>query len=453
MSTLRGRPVRAWTALGAATLLASAIAGCPPAEQTVLGVGCSDGILEGDEACDDGNLWGGDGCTPSCTVEQGVPEVEPNDAAEKAQEAQAGGLYHGRITEGDRDCFALEVPFNAAIGARLEPDLDGGSCPESAVIELWRDEGLRIATSPPGPDDRCAHMDPVVDNRPRYLDEGIHIVCVSGLFGGAVRGYNLRIEVYDSCDDLPPLAADPETDLDDDGLADICDLDDDGDGVDDPDDNCPTLPNGPNPVLPWDTSNQGLVQSWLILGPFTTGTTPGRCEPSPDDFTGLSDADAAPALGDTVGGLTWFTDLRWPEESATFWFTDYFSVGAPRENYAFVWVNSPDARDATLAIGADDGYTLWLNGGVEQVIDSCQGVNADQFTVDVTLNQGWNRLLIKVYDQGGGWGLVLRFRDLAGAPMTDLGLSIGGPAPFANDQGDIDGDGIGDVCDPDPANP
>ncbi len=34
--------------------------------------------------------------------------------------------------------------------------------------------------------------------------------------------------------------------------------------------------------------------------------------------------------------------------------------------------------------------------------------------------------------------------------MLDLGLSIGGPADWVDDQGDADGDGIGDFCDPEP---
>ena len=35
-------------------------------------------IEAGEEACDDGNLHGGDGCTPSCTAETGTAELEPN---------------------------------------------------------------------------------------------------------------------------------------------------------------------------------------------------------------------------------------------------------------------------------------------------------------------------------------------------------------------------------------
>ena len=434
-------------------LVALTLLSACPGSVTVEGMGCGDGIVEEDEQCDDANRFGGDGCTLSCTVEEGSPESEPNDTFDDAEDTMGGGLYHGRLTEGDKDCFLIEVLYNAAVGAWLDPDVEGGSCKDSAVIELLRPDGLRVVAGPPSLDNNCPALDPFTENRVRYLEAGPHVLCVAGVFDAVVRGYNLRIETFDSCEDLPPLAADPDQDLDADGLADICDPDDDGDGVDDSIDNCPTKPNGPKQPLPWDTSNDGFVPSWLFLGPFTTGATPGGCEPSPDDFTGPADADAAPALGDIAAGLTWFTDLRRPSESATFWFTDYFDVPAPRENYAFVWVNSPTMRDANIAIGADDGFKVWLNGVEEEVIAGCQGVNTDQFSSDLSLQAGWNRLLIKVYDQGGGWGLILRFRDITGAPMTDLGVSIGGPMPWTDNQGDIDGDGLGDICDPDPANP
>jgi hypothetical protein len=58
--------------------------------------------------------------------------------------------------------------------------------------------------------------------------------------------------------------------------------------------------------------------------------------------------------------------------------------------------------------------------------------------------------LVKVYDGGGGWGLRLRVRDADGVPMTDVNTSLSGPQTWRDDQGDLDGDGLGDVCDTTP---
>lgn len=53
---------------------------CDTFTQTELGDHCGDGLLEGTEACDDGNLIDGDGCSVQCAVEQcwtcaGTPSV------------------------------------------------------------------------------------------------------------------------------------------------------------------------------------------------------------------------------------------------------------------------------------------------------------------------------------------------------------------------------------------
>lgn len=32
--------------------------------------GCGDALLTGDEQCDDGNIWDGDGCSSACLIEE-----------------------------------------------------------------------------------------------------------------------------------------------------------------------------------------------------------------------------------------------------------------------------------------------------------------------------------------------------------------------------------------------
>ena len=65
---------------------------------------------------------------------------------------------------------------------------------------------------------------------------------------------------------------------------------------------------------------------------------------------------------------------------------------------------------------------------------------------------GWNLLMMKVYDQGGAWGNIVRFKDPdTDTPIADLEISLSPDGPWTDDQGDLDGDGIGDYCDPEPA--
>jgi hypothetical protein len=89
----------------------------------------------------------------------------------------------------------------------------------------------------------------------------------------------------------------------------------------------------------------------------------------------------------------------------------------------------------------------WWNGARVLDVADCQGVNADQFRADVLLRTGDNDLLLKVRDQGGGWGLAARLLGADGMPVTDVAVIPGATPPT---QGDRDGDGIGDACDPVP---
>jgi hypothetical protein len=130
--------------------------------------------------------------------------------------------------------------------------------------------------------------------------------------------------------------------------------------------------------------------------------------------------------------------------------TDFGGGSAPREVYAAVYLRSPTARTATLALGPDDGARAWLDEAEVLEVSSCQGTNVDQFQAEIALSGGWQRLMVKVRDQGGGWGTYIRLLDGDGLPITDLELALGPDGVDVLDQTDSDGDGVGDVCDDTP---
>ena len=107
----------------------------------------------------------------------------------------------------------------------------------------------------------------------------------------------------------------------------------------------------------------------------------------------------------------------------------YFST-RPTESaaYAHVYVNSPTTRSARIRLGSDDGLKVWFNGANVLTQDVYQGWTADQYTVNVTLNQGWNRLLCKVSQGGGAYQLSARFTDPSGATFPDLSYQMSDPA-------------------------
>ena len=72
-----------------------------------------------------------------------------------------------------------------------------------------------------------------------------------------------------------------------------------------------------------------------------------------------------------------------------------------------------------------------LNGRMVQRAQMQRGYATDQDKAVVTLAKGWNRLLCKVDDYGGGHGLCVRFMKADGSPMKDYKVCFVRPAPGA----------------------
>jgi hypothetical protein len=82
--------------------------------------------------------------------------------------------------------------------------------------------------------------------------------------------------------------------------------------------------------------------------------------------------------------------------------------------YGLTYVFSPEDRKAQLLIGSDDGVRIWLNDKLIHTNPAYRGAYPDQDRIPVTLKKGWNKLLVKVLQGGGGWGFYVRFIDPEG---------------------------------------
>jgi len=95
-----------------------------PAVQTLVRIfpmGCNNGIQEGTEQCDDGNMMNGDGCSTMCRYDGGITgETEPNDTNQQAN--ALGNVRTATVTFAgnignmgvDVDVFSFEVTGAAA---------------------------------------------------------------------------------------------------------------------------------------------------------------------------------------------------------------------------------------------------------------------------------------------------------------------------------------------------
>jgi cysteine-rich repeat protein len=395
---------------------------------------CGDGTIDAQEACDDGNATGGDGCTPWCAEELGEIESEPNDDPVTASALTAATVF-GSLPEKDVDCYVFSLESCGAVRAQQEEP-----CREQIAFTLFDPSGAEVAIGTPGADG-CGVLDPAEAAGASQALPGDYTLCISP-WTDPVGGYAASIEPLDFESAGVPAA--PANDYDLDGRANSCDLDVDGDGVLDDDDNCPETPNGPTMSPPRPTPTDGYLRVWLSAGPFTGTKSADQCLPSADDLVATPDGAAQPSLGGDAGSLQW--TALWSTTDRIEYLTDYGKVPAPREVYNAIYVYSATTRDAAIAVGPDDGIRVWWDGSVVIDLATCQGTIPDFVTAPVAMTAGWHTLLLKVRDQGGGWGNYARFLDPKGEPITDLELSMS-DGPWVDDQTDSDGDGEGDACD------
>ena len=239
---------------------------------------------------------------------------------------------------------------------------------------------------------------------------GEYTLCISP-WTDPVGGYAASIEPLDF--EAAGVAAGPAIDFDLDGRANTCDLDVDGDGVLNDEDNCPVTPNGPAMSPPRPTPTDGYLRVWLSAGPFVGTKSADQCLPSADDLVAVPDGAAQPSLGGDAGSLQW--TALWSTLDRIEYLTDYGKAAAPREVYNAIYVYSATTREAAIAVGPDDGIRVWWDGSVVIDLATCQGTIPDFVTAPVAMTAGWHTLLLKVRDQGGGWGNYARFLDPEGA--------------------------------------
>ena len=96
--------------------------------------------------------------------------------------------------------------------------------------------------------------------------------------------------------------------------------------------------------------------------------------------------------------------------------------------YAFTWLDAPEATDAVLALGSDDGVVVWLNGARvhTNLVPRAYAPKAD--LVPIRLEKGRNQLLLKITQGLGDWAFCVHLEDRSGRPLPRVVPSLGGGA-------------------------
>lgn len=83
-----------------------------------------------------------------------------------------------------------------------------------------------------------------------------------------------------------------------------------------------------------------------------------------------------------------------------------------------VW--SPESKQLRLEMGSDDGIKAWLNDELVHANNVSRGPAPAQDVKEVAVKKGWNTLLLKITQGGGGAGVCAQFAELDGSRETGL---------------------------------
>jgi len=161
--------------------------------------------------------------------------------------------------------------------------------------------------------------------------------------------------------------------------------------------------------------NSSITQ-WLILGSFPA-------------ISFIEDeAKVLPEAGqtDNPSSLTWQKVMLQP--AGVLNFLDYNMQNITYcAVYAATYIYSPEEQNIIFSIGSDDGYTMWVNQ--ERLFSNLifRGLTKGQDKVPARLKAGWNRILFKVINGEGGFGLAVDILDKNENPLKDLVTSYKKP--------------------------
>ncbi|HUT34462.1 MAG TPA: HEAT repeat domain-containing protein [Planctomycetota bacterium] len=158
---------------------------------------------------------------------------------------------------------------------------------------------------------------------------------------------------------------------------------------------------------------EDYITSWLVSGPYRQGDKDGP---------GLFDFAFPPEKpGDTTAkwaAMPIGTDKGRP------WLIEFDKTPGIAGQNAVVYlrtrVQSPAKQEARIEAGSDDGIKVWLNGKVVHANNATRPCSPGSDKAKVTLNEGWNDLLVKVTQGGGEWSVCLRFRGPNGERLVGL---------------------------------
>ncbi|MHC4332089.1 MAG: glycoside hydrolase family 38 N-terminal domain-containing protein, partial [Planctomycetota bacterium] len=196
----------------------------------------------------------------------------------------------------------------------------------------------------------------------------------------------------------------------------------------------------------WETfplRENGSIAVWLTTGPLPFNPEVDRDEKVVGgfyrDFLKQQGGETAviPCEGDRIQfeaskSVVWKTTLS--DSSGALDFIEALQVDRLSQGvaYAFCQLFSDRDQEVLLRVRSNDGIRIWLNRTRIHDNHVARGIEQEEDRVHVSLKKGENRLLAKVDQIGGGWGLSIKLADPDGGRVEGITTRIELRAPFTN---------------------
>ena len=157
----------------------------------------------------------------------------------------------------------------------------------------------------------------------------------------------------------------------------------------------------------------GVVASWSLVGPFPWESSEGFGR------ININEPNVDPTAEYEVAGKT----LRWhthatKDPGGMFDLGGLMGGGSNVTAYGLAEIEVPEAVDAVVRVGSDDGVKVWVNGEAVHEHNVDRGAALDDDQAPARLKAGKNTLLVQITQGGGGWGFCLRLTRPDGVPVA-----------------------------------
>jgi hypothetical protein len=103
--------------------------------------------------------------------------------------------------------------------------------------------------------------------------------------------------------------------------------------------------------------------------------------------------------------------------------------------YTLTFAHSPTERKALLSCGSDDGLKAWVNGKPAIARDVYRAALPGQDKKLVKLRSGWNVIMLKIIQGGGGWEQYMQLLDpKTGKPLANVTYADTPPTPASDSE-------------------